>query len=223
MKSTYEKIQKLLSLANSANENEAKAAAKKASELLVKYNLSVQDIEIKEYENQVLSERTRAVSEEKYILSLLTKYFFVQTYFNRSRKSKTTTCKVVGTPENLEIAHYVYDFLLRSFRNSFKEYRKLSGCDLDARQSYYFGLHEGLKEQFELAKTAVQNETGLVVTKDLGLVRYLNKEVGGLRNTSSSVNSSNASARSAGRDAGKSMSIRKGVGSGSTNSGNLLG
>ena len=40
-----ERIQKLLSLANSDNENEAQLAASKANELLTKYNLSLQEVE----------------------------------------------------------------------------------------------------------------------------------------------------------------------------------
>lgn len=44
-KSIMEKIQKLLSLANSDNENEAKMATARANELLIKYNLNLQQIE----------------------------------------------------------------------------------------------------------------------------------------------------------------------------------
>ena len=42
-KNIFEKINKLLALANSSNENEATVAAQKASLLLAQYNLSLAD------------------------------------------------------------------------------------------------------------------------------------------------------------------------------------
>jgi hypothetical protein len=51
-----EKIQKLLALATSDNENEAQMAAKRAQELLLKYNLKLTDVELEEGEEKYTRE-----------------------------------------------------------------------------------------------------------------------------------------------------------------------
>ena len=79
------KIQKLLSLANSHNENEAKAAMNMANTLLLKHNLSIQQIET-HIDEQKTQYQTKNVKEglstlrlhQKLISDLLQNHFFVK-------------------------------------------------------------------------------------------------------------------------------------------------
>lgn len=77
MEQVVEKIQKLLALANSDNENEAKLASKKAHELMIKYNLSASEVEMinKEYINKIVSIEPYTKPHQKYIYSILMSFF----------------------------------------------------------------------------------------------------------------------------------------------------
>jgi hypothetical protein len=67
-----EKIQRLLALANSDNEHEAKLAAERATALLTKHNLSMQDIAVEEREYEsihFMGVSSRMQMEQKYLLT----------------------------------------------------------------------------------------------------------------------------------------------------------
>ena len=73
-----EKIQKLLALSGSSNENEAKAAMTKAQELMLKHNIDMRSV--KEHDSEYINELSEAFKREhpsmKYINSIIEKYFF---------------------------------------------------------------------------------------------------------------------------------------------------
>ena len=212
MNRTYEKIKKLLSLASSSNENEAKAAAAMASKLMIKHNISAQEVNTeKTYTEHTVNEQKRTPTEAKYILNILNDYFFVKAFVSRNRLTNTTKCLLMGTPENVEIASYVFDYLVRSFRDTWNDYKKENKTNGTSKQAFYFGLYEGLQEKLKAAKVEVETEIGIAVVPDAGISRWLNERGVQVRKSSSKVSTNDSDALSAGQYAGKNMEIRPGV------------
>lgn len=169
-----EKIQKLLSLANSSNEHEAKLAASRASELLLKYNLSIQEVEKHDgsYTDQVIAEgKSRLSYHQNLILDIVNAYFFTRSII-RSRRTLSGMNKIViliGLPENCKIAAYIYDYLMQIYPKLWKEYKRSLNPnyrDSRARRSYYLGLTTGIGRVLEESRFRVQEQTGLVLVKD---------------------------------------------------------
>lgn len=213
MNKTYEKIKKLLSLANSSNENEAKAAAAMASKLMIKFNISKEEIELKKkYEEIVVKESSRNQSMDKYVLNIINKYFFVLVTTRRDRLNKITQTKFSGTGENIEIATYMYEFLTRAFKDSWEDYKKVNKLPASSKGSFYYGMYKGLVDKFESAKKEVEDETGLVVVKDAGIKSWIQSKGVRLGNARrSSVRLGDANAIQAGSDVGRNLHIRAGV------------
>lgn len=220
MKSNITKIiKKLLALATSNNEHEAKAAAEKAQELLVKHNLKMSELPAEEinFKNEIGHSGRRLV-EDKFVNAILLKHFFIVIV-----KSKGEI-RFIGEESNLEIAHYMRDFLRTTFKNLFKQYQKETGCPANHRQSYYFGLYKGLDEKLTIKRSHVETSMEMVVVPNNALNRFVSSEFGRLsegRNASFSNRSSEA--QSNGKSAGQNIQLRKGVTENQGNRRALLG
>lgn len=215
-----EKIKKLLSLANSSNEYEARLAAERANELLVRNQLSMQDITrpTEDYGSKIIRDAFWAETEDKYVTSILRAHFFVEAFEHiGSERHPTARCRrrcltFVGSKENVEIAEYVYHFLMMEFKFLWKAYKIESRSNERSRQSYYLGLFNGLQEQLTVRRKEVEREVGLMVVKDKGLEKYMCQNHSGVKSTKASVNDRDADARFAGFEKGKEMQIRRGLG-----------
>ncbi|MDD0853303.1 DUF2786 domain-containing protein [Halobacteriovorax sp. GB3] len=107
-----QRIQKLMNLASSDNENESALATMKANELLLKYNLQSiasyeEDDNQEAYLERVLSGK-RKNAKAQAIYEILTT-FFVQPVFNHGQGQ--FYLEVIGQKVNVEIASYVAGFL----------------------------------------------------------------------------------------------------------------
>jgi len=177
-----EKIKKLLSLANSPNENEARVATMKANELLVRYNLSLQEVKgvelsYEEFETEVIGKVLK--NYHHCIIDLLQDYFFVRVIICSKRvshyaRSKFKRFKLVGTPENCEIASYVFAYLNRTYPVLWQEYKRDMDATARDKYSYYLGLTDGIVKMLKDTRWKIQEETGLVLVKDAGLEKYFN-------------------------------------------------
>lgn len=110
------KIEKLLSLAQSSNEHEAKAAAEKASELLVRHNLTLQQVVGREPAFKIEERETGSHcfrTEDKFVTALVTKFFFVRIVVGRKRVEVNgeirakTVLSFIGEEVNAKVAAYV--------------------------------------------------------------------------------------------------------------------
>lgn len=225
-----DRIQKLLALANSSNEHEATAAANRAQALLVKYNLTMNDVEVEEGEQKYMAEkietdRARISTEWKYIQSLLQEFYFIRIVhskkpaysdgmpaFTRSGRLKTYVVYLfIGKPHNVKIAQFVKDFLTRAFKDLFEQYKKQTGAENRSRDSYYAGLYKGLCEQLKATQKQVEDETGLVVVEDPGLDKHINDMFNKLKSRDISTNVHDPEAIKAGTEDGKKLRIARGL------------
>jgi hypothetical protein len=213
-----EKVKKLLALSRSPNEHEAKLAAERAHELMLRHNLSLQKLERKGpegIEDGTIRKQWRD-TEDKFLFPILIEHFFVRIVLDRIQATESRPSELVvhmvGTKSNVEVAQYVYEFLKTTFRALGKDYNARTQAGERARQSYYAGLEAGIQKQLRARKQAVQQEMGLMVVENPNIQRYLDHVFGQLRRSNSTVPLRDHRAQRQGYLDGQKVSINPGVG-----------
>lgn len=191
-------LQKVLSLANSPNEHEAQAAMQKAHQLLMKYNIDLVALDReRRFEMRCLGDvKGRHTSAELWLGSLLGRFFFVEVLWVQSydvhRDQLGTVMQVFGTPENLDMAVYVYDYLIRVLDELWQTYRLTQNVKNNReRQRYFAGVLAGFYQKLESQTQSLAKTQALIWKGDAQLqtyFRYLNPNVqtrqgGGVRMT----------------------------------------
>jgi hypothetical protein len=213
-----ERIKKLLSLATSDNEHEAKIAAERANELLIRHNLSIEHVEQLRDDDfvgeQLGTVKKRITVEDKLIRAILGKFFFVSTVqikFGRNGSS----IKIMGEKTNIQIASYVYSFLHRTFKDLWNAYKKQTGATVGSKQSYYLGLYDGLYQQLNSQKNKIVKEceanTNALAIVDEALEKYVKQMHPEMKYSSLKVNNRDMSARDSGREHGENIRIHRGI------------
>lgn len=172
------RIARLLALAESQNVNEAEAAMREAQRLMLKHNIDAAvSARARRYGYRHLGPVRRRVDESQRLLAmLLGRHFFVEAIWVPSYDARSdvrgTVLEVCGTPENLEMAAYVHDFLHRTAERLWLEHKRVSGTRSDRdRRTYLSGVMLGFGER--LARDAEhQQEEGLIWLGDLDLGRF---------------------------------------------------
>jgi enamine deaminase RidA (YjgF/YER057c/UK114 family) len=206
-----DKIKGLLALAQSDNQAEAELAAQRASELLTKHNLSMQQVqEDRSYCKETIDTGLKRENKlDILLMTLMRRYFFVTPV--TSHRDETIKLILMGTHSNVEVAIYTYAFLRVKFRALWLSHKRANNLSERSRQSFEYGLYEGLNDKLKETRTSVQQETGLVVVDDADLKKYVHQEYPNLTYTNTKFNKSDRQAMSAGYNQGKSISINKGV------------
>lgn len=217
-----EKVKKLLALATSPVEAEAKLAAARAQELLVKYNLTLAQVEKsdtvlacdKKFIHKVYKNERRKGTEDVYVLSLINSFFFVAVvqskYFVLGKQNRVSGHSFLGRHHNVEIAEFVYDFLKLKFQQLFADYRQKTKCSVTSKKDYYYGLYCGLFKQLTEARNKVQTETGLVVSEESELLEFMRKEFSNLSKSKNEKQEINDEfALQAGSEQGEKMVIAR--------------
>lgn len=136
------RIRRLLALAGSTNENEARSAAAKARELMLRYNLDRVEEDVA-YTYRRLGRAYGAVPHERHLIgAILAEFFFVEVIWTQEydpRRDKWRhRLEVCGTEENLAMAEYVHEFL------SERSERLWQATMAKNRNSRYGGLTHGM-------------------------------------------------------------------------------
>jgi hypothetical protein len=170
------RIAKLLALAASQNRHEAEAAMARAQELMLKHNLEAPPSR-GGYGFRHLGAPTGRVGEpERILANLLGDHFFVEVIWVpvwRPREGKRgSVLEVAGSPVNLEMAEYVYEFLRRTADRLWLEYRRDRGLGSNRdRLSFLAGVMAGFRDKLA-AQAEASAQAGLVWVGDADLRRY---------------------------------------------------
>lgn len=176
-----EKIQKLLSLSESSNENEAREAMLKAQKLIVKHKLSLKEVQdtkiysskIKDDISKISFTKAKWKGELAYIIG---KNFGCYTYFRTNRIHKIT---FFGREEDIVVCNIVLDYAVDCIETTIKriqsEYRRKGLSTKGLATDYAKGFIEGLDEKFEEQKRANQ-EWGLVLVVEKEVTEAYNKK-----------------------------------------------
>src|SRR3989338_4989437 len=151
-----DKVHKLLALAQSPNEHEAQTAMAKAHELLLRHNLSLLDTQTKwNYIHKQVGEIGRRDPAKSTISAILCKYFFVEAIwtfgYDQHRNRRGRVLEIYGTPENVEMAEYVYHYLQNVSELLWTEYKEKNTINGNRhRRTFIYGLLEGFYHKLEI-------------------------------------------------------------------------
>ena len=217
------RVQKLLALAESPNENEARAATEAARRLMLRYNL---DTLPSEYSVRWLGlPEARRHEHIRWLAAILAEHFFVQVIWahafdvHEAREGKQL--EITGTPANLEMAAYVYDFLLKTGERLWRAHRRAHRVGDRDRLTFLAGVMRGFKETLE-AGTRASKAEGLVWVGDPQLQEWFRRRHPRLVHRSG-TGRARTDAFESGRAAGQKIVLHKPVGGSTGGSGKLLG
>lgn len=150
------RMKKLLALSESSNENEAFVAMKKVNEMILKYNLepSLSEEHLSYEYRQIGEKKLRRSLQETIICNLLKDFFFVDyliipSYLAQSGKP-ITQIEILGLPENLDMAEYVFYYLLKQTELLWKKHQAKNYIKgKSEKKSYQTGLLEGFRSTLE--------------------------------------------------------------------------
>lgn len=217
------RIAKLLALAESDNEHEAEAAMSAAQRLMLKYNLEhvaqAAGQRRPAYGFRHLGSPTGRVGEAERLLgTILGRHFFVEVIFVSVylplEGRRGSVLEVCGTPENLEMASYVYAFLQSAAERLWVAHQRAKGIRQNRdRRSFIAGVMAGFLEKLEREKKKSERE-GLVWIKDAVLEDYYRARHPRIR-TLRYGGSGRTDANLEGRAAGRSLELARPLGEGS--------
>ena len=171
------KIQKLLALGSSANEHEAALAMKMASRLLLKYNIDLAQAEKdKKYESRALGQPGRMGEYQLSLANILREHYFVRTIFIHSydalKDKEGTILEISGSPVNVEIAEYVYGYLVQVMNSLWKESGIQNTRGNGAKLQFFTGLVNGFRSKLREQKDSMEKSEALVWVGDAALEDY---------------------------------------------------
>jgi hypothetical protein len=233
-----EKIKKLFALGESPNQHEAELALARAQELLVKYNLDAGLMEKPDKEELWLfgdpGYSTKIPDWKVYLASILSKHFMVWLINTKNVNDKGTKLVknhyIIGNPANVQMFSYSVQFLLRSYDSLCKGFMKKYLAEQRAngfqpnqrtrkvsRESFYMGLNNGFNETLT-AQQKKNTEKGLVLVRP-DLPPFEGFQVGRSKKRGRKYDPM-AAAR--GKEEGKKLKIRTGVGTDQTGGSKVL-
>lgn len=222
-----DRVAKLLALAESPNIHEAQAAASAAQRLMLKHNLDLAEARAKRgYSFRHLGKPTARISEaERWISGILRDHFFVEVIWvpaYRPLEGKPgRVLEICGTPANLELASYVYEFLLTAGERLWRAHQKEKGIRQNRdRRAFLAGVMLGFHEKLRKEKKESE-EAGLVWVGDAELGSYYRRRHPNIRRTKYGGNERNP-AHAEGRKAGQRLVLHRGIEGKASSRGKLL-
>ena len=226
--SILDRIAKLLALAESSNQHEAQAAMSAAQRLMLRYNIDeVGKGEGRAYTHRHLGAPTGRASESERILSaLLSEFFFVQVIrvpvWRPLEGKRGSVIEVSGTPENVELAEYVFAFLTQTAERLWCEHRRERGLRGNGgRRHFVAGVMSGFRQKLRDERGS-NERAGLVWVGDPGLEAFFRRRHPSLRWSRHRTGRLSAEYKD-GQRAGSRIVLRRGISSGPSARVRLLG
>ena len=234
------RVEKLLALCGSSNEHEALIAMKKVRELYSKYNIDRlrSPSEISDFGYKIINHQKKRIPQHQSVIAgILMEHFFVEVVFSDEYDPEShqtyKTMEILGQKHNVNMAEYVYHFLLRSIETLWLSFKKQGKKGVVAKRSYYLGVLEGFSQKLRKEAT-MRTEKGvswqlddsssevksLVALCDKELKSYLAYRFPRLCKRRSGASKRDMDSYAAGKKEGQDLVLRKGVTSG--HSGEIL-
>lgn len=225
-----EKVRKLLSLARSANENEAFLAMQKANELIEKHNIErIEQQRSARFTYAIIHHKKKRVEmHQRRICLILQDHFFVDVVyaqlFDPIACETYKTIELLGTVENVRIAEYVYHFLMNQTEVLWKAYeRTRKGRTVGNKRSYRLGVLKGFHDTLNRQARERTLDRGfgphgptvagaLICAEDKGLTTFLKARFPRLRAFRRRGATLDGGSFQAGRKDGERLTLHKGVG-----------
>ncbi len=223
------RIEKLLRLAESAEQNEAEAAMRRAQALLRAHNLDI----IRSHTERLFRFRqlgttlTRIETFHRVACRVLIQHFFVKIIFVPAfvpgRRERGSAVEAIGAPENLDVAEFVWGFLIATAERLWRAHRQATGVSGHDRRRYLAGVMHGFLDKLNAGvQESSAEERALVKSGDPALEAHYDKRYPRRRTVTRRGLADDASLQ-AGREAGRSIVLSKPVRGGDGQGGGLLG
>jgi len=225
------RVEKLLALATSSNEHEALLAMQRVQELYAKYNLErVENKKSSQYLSKVIFTHKKRLERYQYVIcSILNEHFFVEVIhsalYEPEKFSEFKVIELLGTRENVQMAEYVYYFLMNQTEILWKTYRKERTKNPRARRSFCLGVVSGFRDkldrhQKEMSKT--HSSMALVTKTDKELEGFVRTRHPRLVKIHHGTRVHEVIHYNAGKSRGASLVLHKGVSQAAQSLGRLL-
>lgn len=161
-----DKIEKLLALSSSSNENEAKAAMVKAQELMAKHEIRREQLNNGEPEERPVVHYTSMPFREdwtQYVGATIAENFRCRLVtLAKSRSEGSFRLKFFGYEEDAEICINIFNYAVKVVRKRFSVLRAIyadaeKGFGRNEKLNYVLGFCHGLEENFEEQKAQSQS------------------------------------------------------------------
>jgi hypothetical protein len=180
-----EKIRKLLALAESDNENEAKSALLKAKRLMAEHKLTEADVRDcdKSEVVRVTTDFTCSKRREFWMMDLscvIAQNFCCQSIAKRAVGNQTCTVGFLGFAEDVEVCIEIFKYAVDCVRSNIKAIKKkYADCDTSSVKrvcdGYGYGFASGVYEAFAAQMKEDESGWGLVMTVPTEVKEYLQK------------------------------------------------
>lgn len=170
----FQKIEKLLNLAESSNEHEALLAMEKVRQIYKKYNIErfQKNLETN-YTTLTINLKIKRVPSSVFLITnILQNHFFVSTVFSKiyvvDENCEYRSLVLMGEHHNVMMAEYVYEFLIQKIQSLWKEYQIKERLPFKFKASYQKGLLTGFQSKLDALKnesipnSIVRQETALI-------------------------------------------------------------
>lgn len=215
-----QRVRKLMALAESPNVNEAQAAMTAANRLLLEYNLELTgQPDARGYHwKRVGASAASLPLDWKLVAGIVNESFFVETVwalaYNARRNRIERQLELIGTPTNLELAHYVHDWLHASvatlFRGAVRTLPRAAWQDRRSqRREYVAGVLSGFRARLA-EERQVNAGKGLVWVGDPALDGFVRERYPQLKFIGGG-GVHHGAAHSAGLTAGRALNLHRGV------------
>ncbi len=219
------KVQKLLALGESPNHHEAEAAILKAHEICLRANIALQEAssEKRHYTQRPLGAPfLKAPTWTWVILNLLEEHWFVmylrsyvlvpgEPMLGHPTASQQSVILIHGTPENLDLAEYVYHFLINQGEIEWRQYRAASLRKGERRDHFLYGLYTGFAARIGAERRELERQHALVLKRDAVLEDFFDLLHPSVRRSKGRGLGLDQSTFAAGQAAGRQMQIRPGL------------
>lgn len=168
-----EKIRKLLALAESPNEHEAKAALLKARQLMAEHK--IEEIELKDVEKQevkdIRTDITCSKRRNPWIINLsavIGENYCCKGYRNHGHREQTQYIGFIGLEDDVEICLAVFKYAVDCILSEIKRIKKENQCYYSSYvkklcDSYGYGFTVGIEAAFREQQEANEDGWGLVL------------------------------------------------------------
>jgi len=201
-----EKIIKLLRMKRGGTTAEVETALFLAQKLAYKHGIDISSVNEDEPTKEPITHDhgqiiDRLQVECKYAAMIAQRFFNIHAVIGRG-------ITFIGTKSNIEIARYVYHFLIKHFRREWKLKKKR----LRNRHAFMEGMYEGLWYRLATLEPKPGEKEGLIlISNQLAIADYIKKNFGALEKQELKSNSTAKAAHYHGFIAGKNTTINPAI------------
>jgi len=214
------RIKKLLALAESKNRFEAEAAMTKAHELIARHNIEVIRHDDRRQFLSIFIGRPalRHPREDYHLTNLLQDFYFVSGIWVSAyvvEKGKMgRVLEISGTVQNLKIAEYVHEFIVRFIDAQWLTYNREKRLNRYRKSDFAVGIIEGFRSKLESDTTKNQTKAdifALIRKGDPQLKKYFKFRYPHTASVSSTASHRDIRVLNDGKKLGKKLVIARGI------------